>query len=502
MKKIQSLPKAYDEGTGKEGVQPNSDDSEGVLETGKAGAEAVGTGVKTGLSKLNEYRKRIGLFEPSLTAADQEKMDTSPQMSSDPFGGSSQNVIYKPIDLGQKEGENAIVPPPQSSGQPDYSQPRQQAQVPEEYKPVTAEQELSDIQGIGSDYEKTVAGINANRGKVFKQMDSDLRDAGGSANEDLALNDIEHDELKQKVSEGKIDPNRIWHDAGTGGRIAAGLGILIAGMGSGLTGQPNMALKVIDDAIDKDIESQKADLGKTQSLLSLNMQKRRDIRQAYLDTKSQYLTLAQAKLNEYQNQTNDAHTKYAIGIESAKLGLESQQLRAQRARYGLEQDVTLGSKKASPQMLQAIYPEKSNLLVSSPDGKIGMWANSPEGAAKVNDMSSKVNKARMVLDKFHQVSGPTAWNTLDNKTQAFWTTAARESMHELATIAGGQKGESPEQKENIDSMVGSANAWQPERADENFKNLNNFVDSYEDSVYGANVPAYKNNKLRANERPK
>ena len=54
-----------------------------------------------------------------------------------------------------------------------------------------------------------------------------------------------------------IDTNRFWNSKSTGEKIMAGIGIVLAGMGSGLTGQPNAAIQVIQNAIDNDIKSQK-----------------------------------------------------------------------------------------------------------------------------------------------------------------------------------------------------------------------------------------------------
>lgn len=55
----------------------------------------------------------------------------------------------------------------------------------------------------------------------------------------------------------RIDPNRFWNSKTTGEKILAGIGLVLAGIGSGITGQPNAALQVIQNQIDEDIKSQK-----------------------------------------------------------------------------------------------------------------------------------------------------------------------------------------------------------------------------------------------------
>lgn len=108
--------------------------------------------------------------------------------------------------------------------------------------------------------------------------------------------DHENAQLTQAYMNGKIDPNRVWGNASTGNKVMAAIGIALSGIGSGLTGQPNMAMSVINKMIDRDIDAQKADLGKTQTLLSMNLQKYGRLDQAYAATSSQLHSMVQAQV--------------------------------------------------------------------------------------------------------------------------------------------------------------------------------------------------------------
>lgn len=82
--------------------------------------------------------------------------------------------------------------------------------------------------------------------------------------------DIEN-RMKQTADElngGKIDFNKVWHNKGTGTKIMAGIGMLLSGVGSGLSGQPNMAMKVINDEIERDIDAQKQEHNNKRTALS------------------------------------------------------------------------------------------------------------------------------------------------------------------------------------------------------------------------------------------
>lgn len=130
----------------------------------------------------------------------------------------------------------------------------------------------------------------------------------------------ENEQLYKAIREEKIDPNRLWNNMSTGNKIGASLGILLSGIGAGLQGPGarNMAMDVIDKTIDRDIEGQKMELGKKQTLFSENLRRIGDERSAAALTKSQMLTSLQAQ----------THAS-AARINSAQALAESQRLSAE-----------------------------------------------------------------------------------------------------------------------------------------------------------------------------
>lgn len=79
----------------------------------------------------------------------------------------------------------------------------------------------------------------------------------------------EYDALVQEEAGTKLDSNRFWTRLDTGNRILAGVSLALGALGQALTqGKSNMALDVIDKAIDRDIDEQKFNidqLGKKKS---------------------------------------------------------------------------------------------------------------------------------------------------------------------------------------------------------------------------------------------
>ena len=70
----------------------------------------------------------------------------------------------------------------------------------------------------------------------------------------------------EEVRKMKVDPNKFWSDLSTGRKVGAALSILAGGLGRALTGaQENTALKIIDDSIQRDVDSQLANIQNAQA---------------------------------------------------------------------------------------------------------------------------------------------------------------------------------------------------------------------------------------------
>lgn len=95
------------------------------------------------------------------------------------------------------------------------------------------------------------------------------------------------------IESSKIDPNHFWSDKSAFGKVSAGLGMILSGIGSGMTGAPNLAAQFIQRQIDNDIDAQKANLGKKQNLLGYMLKKYGNIQEAAVATRA-YLTASLA----------------------------------------------------------------------------------------------------------------------------------------------------------------------------------------------------------------
>jgi hypothetical protein len=86
----------------------------------------------------------------------------------------------------------------------------------------------------------------------------------------IADNKQKSDALLKAYADQKIDPNRFWHNASTGSKIAAGIGLFLGGMSMPFTHQGNPAIGIMQNAIDRDIDAQKNEQGKAHNLYTMN----------------------------------------------------------------------------------------------------------------------------------------------------------------------------------------------------------------------------------------
>ena len=84
----------------------------------------------------------------------------------------------------------------------------------------------------------------------------------------------------KELQDGKIDPNAYIKGMSTGSKVMTGIGLILSGMGSGITGGPNLAMQFLQKQIDNDIDAQKANLGTKKTLLEANLRQYGNLRDA------------------------------------------------------------------------------------------------------------------------------------------------------------------------------------------------------------------------------
>lgn len=149
----------------------------------------------------------------------------------------------------------------------------------------------------------------------------------------------QYDQMAADISSTKIDPNKYWHDKSTGSKVAAVIGLMLGGVGAGLTHGPNVGLQMLQKGIDNDIESQKSNLGKKQSLLSDNLRMQGNLLAATNATRLQMSAMAQGRLMQVAAQTGNPIIAARAQQKAAEIAQSTIPLRQQVANNEVQMAV-------------------------------------------------------------------------------------------------------------------------------------------------------------------
>jgi hypothetical protein len=153
-------------------------------------------------------------------------------------------------------------------------------------------------------------------------------DVYNQANADLTA---ERQGITKDIQDQHINPQQYIQNMSTGGRILQGIGLILGGMGSGITGGPNLAFQKMQMDIDRDIQSQRDDLGKKQNLLSNNLAQTQNLRAASELTRLQTNDIVSSHLKQLAYQAQDPIQKANLQSISGLYDGQSAQLQHQLA---------------------------------------------------------------------------------------------------------------------------------------------------------------------------
>lgn len=134
------------------------------------------------------------------------------------------------------------------------------------------------------------------------------------------------------LRDGHIDPNHYMGSMDTGAKVTTAIGLLLGGLGGGLTGQGNPALDFLNKQIDRDIAGQQANLNKKETLLSANLKHFGNVRDAVEATRVMMMDGVKLGLQKAAASTQDplaqARALQAVGVidnkrAEATLGLST-----------------------------------------------------------------------------------------------------------------------------------------------------------------------------------
>lgn len=281
----------------------------------------------------DEIRARFAGFKmPGLEGAAQEMPGSAPQSSAvmrmepglgGPSAPPSSSQLSMPPDTVPlpTNVDLQVQQPQQGSGDPFGIGAYQQAmgQGIAEQKQGLAQ----EAQGLGQQGQAEAQAAQATQ-ENLQNLETDYHSHA-------QVLDTERQGLMQDLQNKHIDPSRLVGKQDTMQKVSTAIGLILGGIGGGLTGQENPALKYLSQQIDNDIQAQKAELGKSESLLNANLRQFGNLHDATQMTRAMQMDMAGLRLKQAAAQAQDPLAKARALQAAGKLDMDSAAITSQLA---------------------------------------------------------------------------------------------------------------------------------------------------------------------------
>lgn len=345
---------------------------------------------------------------------------------------------------------------------------------------------LGNIDAIGKDYQDQIEAstkLGLAMGKSKYQALNEARRAMSDSNgqysvlqDKIARNQQIADALTNDISSGRVKPDTMFHDGDTSGNIVRAISLALGGAASHWTGGRNLALDTINRSIDKDLEAQKADLGRRQTLLSTVMDQTKNLQQAQMISRNHLMDIARLKIDEAAAKNTDlsvaqnaAQLKQQMHEQMLKLGMPvMQNLMKAKIRSGpvSAQDLAIygedEDRKNAVKVGDVYYPAGDPKTASELNSKLASASHLSAGAGRLSQLNPAIPEDREMAEQIMTAMGvDIAKVTGGRMTPAFLDMLKKEMIRNPAQFMS-YAGKNPNQansrmvKDITDSVLGEA----------------------------------------------
>lgn len=310
-------------------------------------------------------------------------------------------------------------------------------------------------------------------------------------NENKKILDAKTAQLEKDVADKKIDGNSVWNNMGTGGKMLAGIGMLLSGFGSGMAGGPNQAMRVLEDAQTRDLEAQKADLGKKENLLTQNYRKYGNLEMAYKETAIQQNAALTAQLQVIAATASSQKARY-----NAEQGIAMLRMNAEQQKQALAGDIFMKQVEAGDAKIlnnQVPYLKNEEMKkrhVVIPGTNVAYFTRTEDAAKKVSEATQSAQELDGLLQRvetFKKANGTTMPGSSANKEADRLTKELREKYVQFIHLG---REAIPEQKKELADTIPDIGSIRQENVDNSLKDIRKAGREKLHSFYQAYVPAY------------
>lgn len=200
--------------------------------------------------------------------------------------------------------------------------------------------------------------------------------------------------LQQDFNNGHITPKTyqgLYANKDTMGKIGTFFGLLMSGAGSGLTGQPNALLEMMNKEIDRDLEAQKASQTAAHNWLSLAQQ--HELQKAQVQKMGTEQQLIQAQIAKMPAETREAEARAKLHeVEATKAPAQIKEMEA-RAQQSRAESGLIAMNTAKTGMMLSMVKEMQNTVDKMPEGP-----QKQQGLAVLNNTVAPAVQAKIEQD--------------------------------------------------------------------------------------------------------
>jgi hypothetical protein len=196
----------------------------------------------------------------------------------------------------------------------------------------------------------------------------------------------------------KVDPNRMYGNLSTGNKIASSVALFLGAFGAGASGGPNLAMDVLNKAIDRDIDAQKANIDTKKNAIDLKRGAYQDLLQltgnADAARKAEEIRLSNVALKQLEvikemSKNPQAALQAEKGIEAIRLQQAEKMAELQKMSVTDATSTVVGQKP-----LVAAAPKPLENASKDTIDKINNYTNAIQYLRELKGVAEK-NKSKM-----------------------------------------------------------------------------------------------------------
>lgn len=193
-------------------------------------------------------------------------------------------------------------------------------------------QDLQGLRAAGNQFAKAAEAQGQMEFNVAQEQEKLLRASQAEYQKNFAEIDKEFKNVIHDVQNQHINPNHYMENMSTGKKVSTAIGLFLGGIGQGMVGGDNPAQKFLMDQIQRDVDAQKANLGKQETLLSANLKRFGNLHDATQITNAMQMGIYAAKIRGAESQVKGPEARLKAAQFATELDMKAAEIMDKQAQ--------------------------------------------------------------------------------------------------------------------------------------------------------------------------